>query len=564
MDTSKSPKSSLKLNPNIVKDLSNIFNKHQRELDSETKGWLRNEFTTEMNNQISITSPKPIEYPSSPVLNSKGPGFVLSPSKDIFLQSESLSKSPISDSIFNLKVGTNYQPRRFSMESCDGTIPQRMSSSIEGNKRKRPRRYSIQLSKPSSMLTGVPRRYTLSENKLDNPSKHPLRRFSVELSSNLNPLTQGMNKLNNGTFSVLGSTITPLTPESLSMDTLEILVPNRKVFIESYLPKNNNYEWGVNQCKKWGMNPYELSLDNLIGLILCMWDDMKFFEILKLRLDKTVNLLQCLQRSYNLNPYHSWLHAFDVMQTIYVFIIKSYNTISKILTIQQMLGLMLSALCHDVDHPGYNNAFQIATNSSLAIMYNDKNVLENHHSATAARLLRIQSNSILDILGNKGYREIRKIMIETILGTDMAEHFRIHTNFQIIIQSLQTRKLKYGIGDRETQEELSKERLALMTMMLKMADISNPAKPFDISKVWSDNLLQEWFNQGDTEREYQLPESQFMNRNKSNQAKLSKGFISFCVQEAFESLVKVLPELKFISELIIINYKKWDEMSKEE
>jgi cAMP-specific phosphodiesterase 4 len=48
---------------------------------------------------------------------------------------------------------------------------------------------------------------------------------------------------------------------------------------------------------------------------------------------------------------------------------------------QFIIGIIASAV-HDVDHPGNNNPFEVATQSRLAILYNDKSVLENHHIAT--------------------------------------------------------------------------------------------------------------------------------------------------------------------------------------
>lgn len=38
--------------------------------------------------------------------------------------------------------------------------------------------------------------------------------------------------------------------------------------------------------------------------------------------------------------------------------------------------LILSALCHDVDHTGRTNIFEINSLSKLAIRYHDKSVLE--------------------------------------------------------------------------------------------------------------------------------------------------------------------------------------------
>ena len=49
---------------------------------------------------------------------------------------------------------------------------------------------------------------------------------------------------------------------------------------------------------------------------------------------------------------------------------------------------MVGALVHDVGHPGLNNNYQIMTNSPLAVRYNDRSVLENHHCSLAFTLFR--------------------------------------------------------------------------------------------------------------------------------------------------------------------------------
>ena len=87
------------------------------------------------------------------------------------------------------------------------------------------------------------------------------------------------------------------------------------------------------------------------------------------------------------NPYHSWTHCVDVCQTCFVMIERRGLTLGALLSPLEGLALLLAALSHDLDHPGTNNGYHVATQSPLALRYNDQSVLENHHCATAWLLL---------------------------------------------------------------------------------------------------------------------------------------------------------------------------------
>lgn len=47
----------------------------------------------------------------------------------------------------------------------------------------------------------------------------------------------------------------------------------------------------------------------------------------------------------------------------------------------------MSGLCHDLEHTGRTNNFEIANMSRLAIRYNDESVLENHHASASFKLM---------------------------------------------------------------------------------------------------------------------------------------------------------------------------------
>ena len=86
--------------------------------------------------------------------------------------------------------------------------------------------------------------------------------------------------------------------------------------------------------------------------------------------------------------------------------------------------LYLSAAVHDLDHPGYNNAFIINSNHEIALTYNDKSVLENFHISSFFKLLKNKPeiNPFKHLKDDKA-KFIRQNMIKLVLGTDMSKHF---------------------------------------------------------------------------------------------------------------------------------------------
>ena len=52
-----------------------------------------------------------------------------------------------------------------------------------------------------------------------------------------------------------------------------------------------------------------------------------------------------------------------------------------------ILALLVAALSHDLDHPGVDNDFLIASKHELAERYNELSVLENYHSSILMRIL---------------------------------------------------------------------------------------------------------------------------------------------------------------------------------
>ncbi|CAO3600457.1 unnamed protein product [Absidia cylindrospora] len=97
----------------------------------------------------------------------------------------------------------------------------------------------------------------------------------------------------------------------------------------------------------------------------------------------------------------------------------------------------------------------------------------------------------------------------------------------------------------------------LCRIILHAADISNTVRPWFISKQWSDLIVQEFFQQGDAEKQAGMNVSPGMDRNESNQATISLKFGDFVVKPYFEALAGVLPKSRVFLTTLAENRLEW-------
>merc|ERR1719382_1375739 len=104
---------------------------------------------------------------------------------------------------------------------------------------------------------------------------------------------------------------------------------------------------------------------------------------------------------------------------------------------------------------------------------------------------------------------------------------------------------------------LPESRRFLSNLMLHIADMSNSMKPFRICRIWAWQILEEFFAQGDNERNLGLPVQMMNDRTKMNRQFSQVGFIEFLVSPLVFAVVKVLPPTESHAEQMIQNLKTW-------
>jgi len=97
-----------------------------------------------------------------------------------------------------------------------------------------------------------------------------------------------------------------------------------------------------------------------------------------------------------------------------------------------------------------------------------------------------------------------------------------------------------------------------MELLIHAADISNPTKIWNSSVEWTNKVIEEFFQQGDQERDLNLPITHLCDRYTVNVAKSQIGFIDFVVAPFFSLMKEILPKIDISN--LEINKNKWKDL----
>ncbi|XP_037712968.1 high affinity cAMP-specific and IBMX-insensitive 3',5'-cyclic phosphodiesterase 8 isoform X2 [Drosophila subpulchrella] len=255
------------------------------------------------------------------------------------------------------------------------------------------------------------------------------------------------------------------------------------------------------------------------------------------------------------NTYHNSTHAADVMQATGAFITQLTNKDMHVMDRMEEATALIAAAAHDVDHPGRSSAFLCNSNDALAVLYNDLTVLENHHAAITFKLtLGDDKINIFKNLDKETYKSARSTIIDMILATEMTRHFEHLAKFVSVFGGEEPRE-----HNPQTDEETS---ILMRRMLIKVADVSNPARPMQFCIEWARRIAEEYFMQTDEEKQRHLPIVMPMfDRATCSIPKSQIGFIEYIIQDmmhAWESFID-MPQLITYMQINYSQWKKYDE-----
>lgn len=97
--------------------------------------------------------------------------------------------------------------------------------------------------------------------------------------------------------------------------------------------------------------------DDTLRACIRMFLDLDLVERFHIEYEVLCRWLLSVKKNYRNVTYHNWRHAFNVAQMM--FAILTATQWWKIFGELECLALIIGCLCHDLDHRGTNNSFQI-------------------------------------------------------------------------------------------------------------------------------------------------------------------------------------------------------------
>lgn len=308
---------------------------------------------------------------------------------------------------------------------------------------------------------------------------------------------------------------------------------------ELILTRENGKTISVRDLDRWDFSCLDLSNTDIFLSVTVIFRTFGFLETFHVESDTFATFLSHVASHYRPNPFHNLQHAFQVTHATYSIVRRACGAYFSPVDIFAML---IAALCHDIDHPGNNNDFEVKSVSQMALTHNDDAVLERHHCRVTFIILGHEAANILENLPRDTFLRVRRLIIHCILATDMAKHF----------------------GTCKAVESLSRRHLAgkryvLMAVVLHAADLSGQALPYEQAVRWGMRVLTEFQNQAKSEAELKVPVDSYMTNlhQMKTRVTVQMNFINYVLRPIWLPLATLCPELRVYADTLERNFDSY-------
>jgi len=292
----------------------------------------------------------------------------------------------------------------------------------------------------------------------------------------------------------------------------------------------------------------------LVAATMVVLYRFNLFALTELNDNDMSRFLAKVEQGYLDNPYHNAAHAADV--TARLGTILHTSGIARRLLCKgelgavKLLAVILAAAIHDYEHPGHTNQYSVVMGLKQAKIYNDKTVYENW---SLYRSLAFMDMPCYPFVEFPFRMELRTNIINFVLATDMSSHFDVVGNAKNTLSGL---ICEDGIDFLEIE---TKHQDFILQLALKVADLGHTATPVSQHIRWVKRLQEEFFAQGDMERNNNIKISPLMDRTKAGPCKGSNqvGFFEVIVIPLYKLWMLMFPSCTPLLVQVTKNLEFW-------
>ncbi|CAK7227329.1 3',5'-cyclic-nucleotide phosphodiesterase [Sporothrix curviconia] len=347
--------------------------------------------------------------------------------------------------------------------------------------------------------------------------------------------------------------------DELPVDAVRISVtPRRKQIIASSIGN-------------WHFSAHDFNDDELIEASALMFKHaLSMPELAEWRIptDQLICFLVACRAAYNsFVPYHNFRHVVDVLQATFNFLVNigalppyplslspgttfsspkkssaplpsaQKSPMASLIHPFAALTLLITAIGHDVGHPGVNNGFLVVLNTPLAQLYNDRSVLESFHCAAYSQILRRYWPAAFNDT------KMRNLMTSSILATDMGLHF----DYMKKLSNTQTKLAESNTTDGWDDRMCEDQTALACALLIKCADISNVARRHDAALQWMHILSDEFSRQAFMEDQLSIKSSLVAQPKKDTVSlfRAQLGFMNFFAIPLFQGIASIMPTMQY-------------------
>ncbi|GIQ80190.1 3'5'-cyclic nucleotide phosphodiesterase, partial [Kipferlia bialata] len=138
--------------------------------------------------------------------------------------------------------------------------------------------------------------------------------------------------------------------------------------------------------------------------------------------------------------------------------------------------------------------------------FNDRSVLENHHAKLGLGL--IENSGLIMHFSDVEKRMFSLLFVDLVIETDPSKNYEFtRRNLNLCRDVTRQEWHRYSgalpvYKKDPAEKEVAATRFSLLALIIKLADLSNPFRPNEVSRLFAECVMREFFRQGEQEKLY--------------------------------------------------------------